>query len=149
MLFQPGIQRRQIWKVRHLLPQAWSGILDVLLDLTFLPTCRWIAELGRKDIMVRHRQEADVDLPLLAPAYAIDRRLHVIVDATARYAAEHTEAVPMGIEQHLVRLQQVGPDQKSPTVRQLDMCDLQLRALAAYHGIIFTPIELECFAWAK
>lgn len=26
------------------------------------------------------------------------------------------------------------------------MCDLKLRALAAYHSIIFTPIELECFA---
>ncbi|EHS50593.1 hypothetical protein PDO_5361, partial [Rhizobium sp. PDO1-076] len=74
---------------------------------------------------------------------------NVIVDAAARYAAEHTEAVPVGVEQHLVRLQQVGPDQKSPTVRQLDMGDLKLRALAAYHGIIFTPIEMECFAWAK
>jgi hypothetical protein len=67
-----------LWKVRHLLPQAWSGILDVLLDLTLFPACRWIAELWRKDIMVRHRQEADVDLPLLAPAYAIDRCLHVM-----------------------------------------------------------------------
>ncbi len=60
MLFQPGIQRRQIWKVRHLLPQAWSGILDVLLDLTLLPTRGGITELGRKDVVVRHRQEADV-----------------------------------------------------------------------------------------
>ncbi|MNT18144.1 hypothetical protein D3C72_1533260 [compost metagenome] len=29
------------------------------------------------------------------------------------------------------------------------MSDLKLGALAADHGIIFTPIELECFAWAE
>lgn len=66
MLFQPGIQRRQIWKVRHLLPQARSGILDVLFDLSLLPACRWVAELRRKDVVVRHRKETDIDLSLLA-----------------------------------------------------------------------------------
>lgn len=29
------------------------------------------------------------------------------------------------------------------------MCHLKLRALAADHGIVLTPIELECFAWAE
>ncbi|MNT18145.1 hypothetical protein D3C72_1533270 [compost metagenome] len=67
--------------------------------------------------MVGHRQETDVDLPLLAATDAVDRRLHVVVDAATRYAAEHPEPVPVGIEQHLVRLQQVGSDQKRPTVR--------------------------------
>jgi hypothetical protein len=99
--------------------------------------------------VVRHRKETDVDLPFLAAADTIDRRLHVIVDATGRYAAKHTKAVPGGVEEHLMRLQQVSSDQKSSTVRQLDVCDLKLRALAAYHGIIFTPIELECFTWAE
>ena len=41
----------------------------------------------------------------------------------------------MGIEQHLVRLQQIRPDQKDPAVRQLDMGDLQLGAVAAQHRI--------------
>ncbi|MNT98746.1 hypothetical protein D3C72_2413980 [compost metagenome] len=67
--------------------------------------------------MVRHREETDIDLSLLAAADAIDCCLHVIVDAATRYAAEHTEAVPMGVKEHLVRLQQVGSDQKSSTVR--------------------------------
>lgn len=75
MLLQPVIQRHQIWKVWHLLPQAWSGILDVLLDLTLFPTGRWIAEIRCKDVMVRHREKAHVDLSLLAAAHTIDRCL--------------------------------------------------------------------------
>ncbi|MNL26522.1 hypothetical protein D3C87_1480510 [compost metagenome] len=99
------------------MPQPRSGILNVLLDLALLPARSGIAELGRKDVVVRHRKETDIDLSLLAAAHAIDRCLHVIVDATTRHAAERTEAVPMGVKQHFMRLQQVGPDQESPTVR--------------------------------
>jgi hypothetical protein len=78
MLLQPKIQRCQIREVRHLLPQAWSGILNVLLDLSLLPACGGIAELWRKNVVVRHRKEPDVDLSLLAPADAIDRCLHIM-----------------------------------------------------------------------
>jgi hypothetical protein len=38
------------------------------------PTRRRIAELRLIDIVVRHREEAHVDLPLLAAADAINRR---------------------------------------------------------------------------
>ncbi len=99
------------------LPQSRSGILDIRLDLSLLPTCGGIAELRRKDVVVRHREEADVDLPFLAAANTINRRLHVVVNAAARHAAEDPEAVSMGVEEHLVRLQQVGSDQKSPAMR--------------------------------
>ena len=36
-LFQPGVQRRQIRKVRHRLPLAMSGIPNVFLDLPRSP----------------------------------------------------------------------------------------------------------------
>ncbi|MNE44199.1 hypothetical protein D3C80_1384160 [compost metagenome] len=98
------------------MPQPRSGILNVLLDLSLLPACGGIAELGRKDVVVRHRLEADVDLPFLAAANTIDRGLHVIIDAATRYAAEHAEPVPVSVEEHLVRLQQVSSDQKGATV---------------------------------
>ncbi|GEM_PF-7074707 len=55
----------------------------------------------------------------------------------------------MGIEQHLVCLEQIRPQEKRPAVRQFDMRNLQLNALAADDGIVLTPIELECFAWAE
>ncbi len=69
MLLQPLFQRHQIWKVWHLLPQAWSGILDVLLDLTFFPTGRWIAELRCKDVTVRgqHCLPQDGRCPTVPP----------------------------------------------------------------------------------
>ncbi|CUX06798.1 hypothetical protein AGR1C_pTi0153 [Agrobacterium fabacearum TT111] len=49
---------------------------------------------------------------LLAREAFIDYR-----NATTRHAAEDTEAVPVRVKEHLVCLQQVGPDQRSPTVR--------------------------------
>ncbi len=90
--------------MRHLLPQAWSGILDVLLHLSFLPACGGIAKLGRKDVVVGHREEPHVDLSLLAAADAVHCCFHVIVDAATRDAAKHTKAVPMGVKEHLVCL---------------------------------------------
>ncbi|SNR89798.1 hypothetical protein SAMN06265370_1602 [Puniceibacterium sediminis] len=55
--------------------------------------------------MVCHRKEPHVDLPVLPATDTINRGAHVIVDAALRDPAEDPEPVPMGIEQHLVRLQ--------------------------------------------
>jgi hypothetical protein len=52
----------------------------------------------------------------------------------------------MGIEQHLMRLQQIGPHQKGAAVRQLDMRHLQLYPLATDIGPIFAPVELKRLA---
>lgn len=104
-LFQPGIERREIREGRHLVQQLVSRIPDVLLDLSFLPACRRIAELGCIDIVVCHREEAHVDLPLLAATDTVHRRLHVIVDPASGNAAEHAQPMPMRIKQHLMGLQ--------------------------------------------
>ena len=105
--FQPCIQRCQIRKLRHGLPQTMAGILHVLLDLAFLPTRRRVTKLGLEHVVAGHRKEPGVDLPFLATADTIHRRLHVVVDAAFTHAAEHTERVPVGIEQHLVGLQRI------------------------------------------
>ena len=78
---------------------------DVLLNLAFLPACRRIAKLRFEDIVVCHRKEAHIDLSLLSVTHAINWTAHVIVNSTSRDAAKDPEPVPMGIEQHLVRLQ--------------------------------------------
>ena len=57
--------------------------------------------------------------------------------------------MPMGIEQHLMCLQQIGPDQEGSAVRQHDVGDLELGALAAQDCKILTPIELEGLARPK
>ena len=48
-----------------------------------------------------------------------------------------------------MRLQQIGPHQKCPAVRQLDMRHLQLDPLATDIGPIFAPVELERLAWCE
>ena len=55
----------------------------------------------------------------------------------------------MSVEQHLMRLQQIGPNQKGAAVRELDMRHLQLDPLATDIGPIFAPIELERLAWCE
>ena len=52
----------------------------------------------------------------------------------------------VGIEQHLVGLQQIGPHDEGPAVAELDMGDLQLGALAADHRPVLAPVELERLA---
>ena len=79
----------------------------------------------------------------LPRADPVDRGLHVVVDAPPRHAAEDAECVPVGIEQHLVGLQQVGPEQEGPAVRELDVGDLELGALAGNRRPVLAPVELE------
>ena len=55
----------------------------------------------------------------------------------------------MSVEQHLMRLQQIGPHQKGAAVRQLDMGNLQLDAFTAHIGPVFAPLELERLAWCE
>ena len=52
----------------------------------------------------------------------------------------------MGIEQHLMGLKQIGPDQESAAVGQLRVRDLQVDALATNGGPVLAPVELEGFA---
>lgn len=120
-----------------------TRILNVLLDLSLLPAGSRIAELGFEQLMTGHRLEADVDVTLFAAADLVDRGAHVVVDATAGDASEHAECMIVGIEQHLVRLQEIGPHDERAAVAQLRMRHLQFCALI---GPIFRPIELEGFA---
>ena len=66
--------------------------------------------------MVRHREEADVDLPLLAAADTIYRCPHIVIDATIGNAAKYPEPVPVRVKQHLVGLQQISAQQEGPAV---------------------------------
>ncbi|MNV45880.1 hypothetical protein D3C71_1376900 [compost metagenome] len=93
--------------------------------------------------MTGHRQETDIDVALLAAADLVDRRAHVVVDAAAGDAAEDPECMVMGIEQHLMRLEEIGPNNEGAAVAQLRMRHLQLGALIADDSPVFRPVELE------
>jgi hypothetical protein len=55
----------------------------------------------------------------------------------------------VGIEQHLVRLGQIGPQMKRPTVTELGVCDLQFGLTLADDEPVFAPVELKGFARGK
>jgi hypothetical protein len=89
--------------------------------------------------------EADVDVALLAASDLVDRGPHIVVDAAPGNAAKDTEGMIVGVEQHLVRLQEIGPDDEGPAVAQLRMRHLQLGALIADDRPVLRPVELEGF----
>ena len=143
---EPRVERGQIREARHGLPDLAPGILHVFLDLPFLPTRGRAAERRLEQVMAGHGGEARVDLPHLARADAVDRGPHVVEDAAARNPAQHAERFGQGVEQHLVGLQPVGPDDEGPAVRQLGVRRLQLDPLAVDHRPVLAPVELERFA---
>ena len=147
--FQPYIQCRNIRELRHGLPKPVAGILNILLDLAFLPPCGRVAKLGLEHVVAGHRKEPGVDLPFLAPANTINCCAHVVVDASRGHATKDPETMHMRIKKHLVGLQGISPQQKRPAVRQLDMRHLQLGALAAQNRKILAPVKLKRLARLK
>jgi hypothetical protein len=59
--------------------------------------------------MTGHRREPRIHIALLAYSQLVDGGLHIVVDTATGHAFEDAEGMPMGIEQHLMRLQQIGP----------------------------------------
>lgn len=57
-LLQPPVQSIETLRLWDRLPQTVPCILDVLLDLAFLPPRGRIAELGFEQVVADHRQEA-------------------------------------------------------------------------------------------
>src|ERR1700722_7840438 len=123
-----------------------ASVLDVLLDLPFLPARRRSAELRLEQEVADHGREARIDLPLLPVPDPVYGRPHVVVDAALRNAAEYAERVVVGVEQHLVRLLQIGAQEESPAITELEVGDLELGSLASDDRPIFRPIELKSLA---
>ena len=146
---QPCVERRQVGKGRHGLPKLPTRVLDVFLDLAFLPARGRIAERGLEQIVAGHGGKARVDLPHLAGSDVVHGGAHVVEHAAARDAAQHPERLGERVEQHLVGLQPVGPDHERPAVRQLGVRGLQLDPLARDHRPVLAPVELERVAGRK
>jgi len=90
-----------------------------------------------------HGSEPRIDLSDFALADPVYSRLHIVEYSTLRHAAQHPEGLRQCVEQHLVRLQQIGSRDERPTVGELGMGHLQLGRPAIQKGVIFTPIELK------
>jgi hypothetical protein len=87
-------------------------------------------------------------------ALAVGRRLRLreawqsSVDATKLAVARlrGREGVIMGVEQHLVGLLRVSPEDEGAAAGQFEVSDLQLGPLAGNNRPIFRPVELERLA---
>ena len=145
-LLEPGVERVQIGEAGQRLPQPATRILHVLLDLALLPTRGGVTELGLEQVMAGHRREPGVDLSRLARPDAIDRGLHVVEDTASRHSAQHPERLGQRVEQHLVGLERIGSHDERSAVRELGVRRLQLGPLAAEHGPVLAPVELEGLA---
>src|SRR5690606_7695060 len=75
---QPVVQGFQRWKAWCGLKEPMTRILNILLDLAFLPAGRRIAKFRLIEIVAGHCHEADIDVPLFATAYSVDGRAHVM-----------------------------------------------------------------------
>ena len=114
-----------------------AGVLDVLLDLPFLPTGSRIAELGLEQEVADHGREPRVDPALLAAANLIDGGSHIVVDAPPRHTTQNAEGVVMGVEQHLVGLLEIGPENEGAAVGELEVGDLQFGPLSTDDRPVF------------
>jgi len=118
----------------------------LVLDLSLLPARRRRAR-GGLDQMVAHQPlEAVIELALLADEHSIDRRLHVVVDAPPRHPLEELERLLMGVEDHLLRLAQVGPHEQHAAVTQSDLRHLHGDGHAVENDDLVAPVELVGFA---
>lgn len=123
-----------------------TSILDVLLDLSLLPARRRIAELRFVEIVAGQRHEADFDIAFLAATDLVDSCAHIVVDAALWHTAQNAEGMVVGVEQHLVRLQKVGPNDEGAAVAELRMGHLQLGTLVPDDRPVFRPVEREGFS---
>ncbi len=124
-------------------------IEHVLFHHTLFPTGSGIAELGLEQEVAGHGREPGIDLTCLATANLVHGRPHVVINAPARDAAQNSEGMVVGIKQHLVGLEQIGPHNKGPAVAELGMGDLELDPLAPDQCPILAPVKLESFARLK
>ncbi len=147
--FQPRVQGLEIGKAWHGLPEPMARVLDILLNLSLFPAGCWIAEVRIEQVVAGHGQEAGIDLALFAATNPVHRRPHVVVDPALRHAAQNPEPMVMGVEQHLVRLERIRPDEEGAAVRQLDVRNLQLGPLTAQDRPVLAPVELESFPARK
>ena len=96
--------------------------------------------------MRAHDGEAGVDDTVLALLDLVDDRLHVVVDAPARDAAQRSERAGVGVEQHFVSLARVGHQPERAARAQLQVRDLHAPVDPTHHQPFLAPIKLERLA---
>ena len=146
---QPGIELGKAAEALLLgvLPDPAAGVLDPLLDAALLPARRDIAEVRLEEVVRRHRRKARIDDPAAIRAgRAVDRRLHVVVDAPPGDAAQAGQTARVRVKQHLVPLTGIAHQPEGPRRTQLHVRQLHLAPHAADDETFFAPVKLKRLA---
>src|SRR5437764_14780544 len=99
--------------------------------------------------MAAHLGKAAIELPVLAQEHGINRRLHIIVDATRAGALEEGERPVMGIEHHLLALTRISAHKQHAAVAKPDMRHLHRNGDAIDEHDLMAPVELVSLAGAE
>src|SRR5271169_5567167 len=102
----------------------------------------WRTRPWLNQMVVAHGQEATVIRSLLAGEDAVDRCLHVVIDAAAGCAPEKGERPVMGIEHHLLCFAGIGTDERHAAMTEPDMSNLHDSRHAGQFDDLVTPVEL-------
>ena len=147
-LAQPRIELGKAAKapLPRLHPDATAAVLHILLHAPLLPAAGTVAKIRVEQIVRAHGCKARIDHAAFALLDFVDRRLHVVVDATACHATQRCKAAGVRIEQHLVALAGVGHQPEGPTGTQLHVRDLHAVVHPAHQQAVFAPVELEGLA---
>src|SRR3546814_7088128 len=86
---------------------------------------------------------SDLDVALLAAPDLVDGGAHIVVNPPARHAAQKAKGLIMGVEQHRVGLQQIGPNDEGATVAEFEVRYLELGTDPGNDRPVLAPVELE------
>src|SRR6266446_4416257 len=125
------------------------GHPDLVLDLPLLPARSRRAGDRIDQVMVAHPQKTAVVLAVLADEDAINRRLHVVVDAARAGPLEEGEGAVVRVEHHLMGLARVGAHEQHPAMTQPDVRHLDGDRRAVDQHDLGRPVELVGLARCK
>ena len=100
-------------------------------------------------VVAAHLLEAPIEAPLLASEHRVHRGLHVAVDPSRAGAAEERERSLAGVEDHLLALARIAPDEPHPAVAKPHVGGLHRRRHSAQHDELVRPVELVCLAGSE
>lgn len=129
---------------RHKEPPPYDA--DLVLDLLLLPAGCWRACDRIDEIVTAHLLEAPVVGSVAPNEDRVDRRLHVVVDAPRKGAAEESEGFVVGVEDHLLRLARIGPNEQHPAVTETNVSDLHRGRDPIDENDLMAPVELVSLA---
>lgn len=75
--------------------------------------------------MTNYRRKTCIHIALLTVLHFINSSFHIVVDPTLRNTTSHIKCMIMGIEQHLMGLQQICTDKERTAVTQFEVGALQ------------------------